>query len=350
MSGKKKKSSWLIIVLFNLGLIILLLGGAELAYRRILLSRIRFEDASYFEYDPELGWVPAPGEYQSRTGPVTITDQRFRKTPGKPGPIKPETILAVGDSYTFCNYVGDHQTWPSYLAGTLNCRVINAGVSGYGFDQSVLRLERVLGRVKPEMVILSLIYDDIPRSELSRRVHYKPYFRVIDGNLQLFNQPAPSPVKVGKGERWYDSILIFRDLWDSILGNINPHRHDIREHREGMDVARLLCLRTRELAREAGARLLIVIQPNREEPLKFQKEGAEKFESIVRSLDIPVLNLYPLLEKDFPEVEKRFDLWVYDSGHHSARGNKWVASRIAGYIIDNFNYDEGKQPIFGKRE
>lgn len=334
MTDKKKIRRLIKVILCNLCIVGVLLVGAEFLYRWFILERIRFEDQLYFEFDNELGWTTKPGSYDSETGKVTITSDRFRKTDPPGFSAQSKIILAVGDSYTFGNYAADDETWPYYLAEMLTARVVNAGVSGYGFDQSVLRLARVIGKVSPDLVILSLIYDDIPRSELSRRVHSKPYFRIVEGDMKVFNQPVPPLVMTKEGQCWYDNIRIVRDFKDSITGNVNPHRYDVREHHQGMVVARHLCILAQELVEKEGARLLILIQPNLEEALEYQKKGTDEFEAIARSLGISVLNLYPLLEFDFPDVDNRFDLWVYDFGHHSARGNKWVAEKLAEYLAD----------------
>ena len=44
--------------------------------------------------------------------------------------------MAVGDSFTFGDEVNDGQTWPAQLQQLTGRRVINGGVSGYGFDQT----------------------------------------------------------------------------------------------------------------------------------------------------------------------------------------------------------------------
>ena len=71
--------------------------------------------------------------------------------------------------------------------------MVNAGVSGYSFDQTVLRTERLAARLKPPVIVTSFTAADIPRSELkvawSRE---KPYFAVTDGRLELRNVPVPT--------------------------------------------------------------------------------------------------------------------------------------------------------------
>ena len=47
-------------------------------------------------------------------------------------------------------------------------RVLNGGVSGYGFDQTVLRAEQLAARYKPSAIVVSFIADDIQRTEMRR--------------------------------------------------------------------------------------------------------------------------------------------------------------------------------------
>src|SRR5439155_5598788 len=75
-------------------------------------------------------------------------------------------------------------------------RVVNAGVAGFGLDQTVLRAEQLVGMYRPEFVIVSFIADDIGRTEWARQVGSKPYF-VIDeqGNLEFHLQALPDAAR-----------------------------------------------------------------------------------------------------------------------------------------------------------
>jgi hypothetical protein len=71
---------------------------------------------------------------------------------------------------------------------------VNAGVSGYALDQTVLRTEATAPRLRPALVILSLTAGDIWRNE--QHVAYsreKPYFARVDGHLELMNVPIAPP-------------------------------------------------------------------------------------------------------------------------------------------------------------
>jgi len=111
-----------------------------------------------------LGYVPRPlygdGEIHIDADGLRLTG----KAPASAGPL----ILAVGDSYTFGDEVGDHEAWPAQLQKLTGVRVLNAGVTGYGFDQTVLRTEQLAAKYKPSTILVGFIADDIRRTEWRR--------------------------------------------------------------------------------------------------------------------------------------------------------------------------------------
>jgi hypothetical protein len=89
--------------------------------------------------------------------------------------------LAVGDSYTFGDHVSDHETWPAHLERLLQRPVLNGGVFGYGVDQIILRTEELLPRLRPQVVVVSIIPADVTRTEYSKNFSWKPYYDIRDG-------------------------------------------------------------------------------------------------------------------------------------------------------------------------
>jgi hypothetical protein len=80
---------------------------------------------------------------------------------GTPGDA---VILIAGDSYTFGNEVADDETYPAQLEHILGVATANLGVSGYGPDQALLKLENQIDRFPlAKVVILSVLYDDTAR-------------------------------------------------------------------------------------------------------------------------------------------------------------------------------------------
>jgi hypothetical protein len=73
-------------------------------------------------------------------------------------------ILIAGDSYTVGNAVGDEDTYPAELERILKVPTANLGVSGYGPDQALLKLEQQIERFpRAQIAVLSILYDDTAR-------------------------------------------------------------------------------------------------------------------------------------------------------------------------------------------
>jgi hypothetical protein len=71
--------------------------------------------------------------------------------------------------------------------------VLNGGVSGYGFDQIVLRAERLAQLHQPAAIVVGFIADDIRRTEMRRLWgRNKPWFSLEDRQLVAKGVPVPS--------------------------------------------------------------------------------------------------------------------------------------------------------------
>ncbi|MCS6836136.1 MAG: SGNH/GDSL hydrolase family protein [Anaerolineae bacterium] len=81
-------------------------------------------------------------------------------------------ILAVGDSFTFGAFVGDHDTWPFWLESILMkhaaelgdervYQVLNAGVGGYTISDELAYMNDKGFALRPDLVILGFTPNDI---------------------------------------------------------------------------------------------------------------------------------------------------------------------------------------------
>ncbi len=138
-------------------------------------------------HDDVLGYVPSC-HFCSASVRIDADGLRYAgEFTGSDGP----SILAVGDSFVFGDEVGDLEAWPAQLQRLIGCRVLNGGVTGYGFDQIVLRTELLSARFKPSAIIVGFISDDLRRTEMRRLwAHDKPWFDVEDGRLVLRGVPV----------------------------------------------------------------------------------------------------------------------------------------------------------------
>lgn len=158
-------------------------------------------------WHPQLGFVGRPG--YAADGVSHDADGR-RNVPAPPGTALAEPpVLVVGDSYAYGDEVSDGETWAALVQARIGRRVVNAGVSGYGLDQTVLQAERLAGELKPAALVLVFIADNLRRAEMKRVWGAeKPYFVPTEGGLRLHNVPVP---------RSPDPATTL-DLWQRLFG------------------------------------------------------------------------------------------------------------------------------------
>ena len=282
--------------------------------------------------DPQLGYAPIPGHAteRSRWGTrVHIDADGLRSNgPGAPGALP--GIIAVGDSFTFGDQVHDEESWPAQLAHRLDQRVWNGGVFGYSLTQAALRAEALLQGRQAAWVVLSIIPDDIQRSEFRRRYTSVPWFEIRDGKLVLCNVPVQehaSPEEAAA--RRFKDLLGHSALVDGVLAEVAKAWWvtDQKEQRidppvRGADLAPRIVDRLHAACTAAGARLLVVVQG--EGPHLF---GSDAMLEHARTRGIPTLDLIAAYRDALAADPSVRDRWF--DGHMTAAGNGWVAERIA---------------------
>ena len=289
-------------------------------------------------YHPDLGYIPRPG-YQGddniwRTT-VTILDDGVRANgpdQGKASTGAP--ILSVGDSFVFGDEVSDHETWPAYLQGLSGRMVINAGVFGFGLDQIVLRAEKVVASIAPEILIVGIIQAGIDRTEYDVLTGVaKPYFDLADGGLALRNSPVPhlrpdldaiGPMREILGHSYFLNLLMRRigtTRWWYAGGSVSR-----RVHRDRIAVSCRLMGRLGRLSQGAGLRTLLVVQYTPNEARTGFNEVAAPVIQCARDQGIEVIDFFPALRELLERDPAAFDS-LY-RGHMSPAGNRFVAERI----------------------
>jgi hypothetical protein len=296
--------------------------------RTVLAER----EHSRFVDDPLLGYEPRPG--YAAAG-VSFDDKGLRRTGD--GAAK-DTVLAVGDSYTYGDEVSDGETWPAHLQALTGRRVLNAGVSGYGFDQSVLRAEKLAAGRALSAIVVSFIADDVHRTEMSRLWGAnKPYFDIAGGRLVLRNVPVPPRPDPRTTLSIWQRVLGYSYLVDFVLRRLDL-LHDwfgdhIRVHDSG-DGERIACLltgRLAELRRISGARVLLLAQydPVVWQDATFAAEQRRLTDGVLRcgrQAGLEVLDTFDALAKS-PDPRKLYGLW-----HMNDRGNALIAASVAAAL------------------
>jgi hypothetical protein len=167
-------------ILLAIGSILLTLLCLEAAFRvvqpagpAVLQPQIRH---IYVPRDPAVGrlsdyWYIAPNQdaYQLdvpvRTSSIGIRNREVSAEK----PLGDYRILVLGDSHAFGYGVVEERTWPRLLETKLrrsrvmpSLEVINAGVEGLSVEQEVQLLEDRLLSLKPDLIILTYYWNDMP--------------------------------------------------------------------------------------------------------------------------------------------------------------------------------------------
>jgi len=284
--------------------------------------------------DTRLGFVGRPN-YVSSDGALTYNAHSLRPTPAPDGAALAEPpVLVVGDSYAHGDEVKDAETWPARLQGLIGRRVINAGMSGYGIDQMVLRAELVAAETKPAAIVLSFIADDARRAEMKRVWGAeKPYFEQVDGRLVERNVPVPPPPDPASTLDLWQRLLGWSALVDEVL------KSQSWQYEWQVDYARILprgagaqlaCPLFKRLA-AIGAPVLVVAEYD---PYHWQND---EYRAVTRATDdavlacaraagLATLDLFETIDKAVREK----GLWtVYRRNHPSPVGTELAAHRIA---------------------
>jgi hypothetical protein len=308
---------------------------------------ILFGSAYPSQHDPELGWVPRAGFASARNvwgKRVSIDEQSLRRNgaPGDRGSARP--VLMVGDSFVFGDEVDDEETQPAHLEQILGAPVVNAGVFGYGIDQSVLRAERLVPELRPRALVLGFIPDDIERISISVRTGAeKPYFELdARGELVLHNVPT-SPARPRVDEiGWARSVFGYSYLADALMRRLG--KGDVwyaggwrttwvrRDAPRAIEISCKLLARLDRLARSKELPFLLVAEYGAIHVYggsvgRDERIHARELLDCARAHQIDTLDLLPALTAERARDSSAFDS-LYAKIHHSSAGNRWVAERI----------------------
>lgn len=297
-------------------------------------------DAGRYVQDDRLGYLPRAGY----AAPGLTIEADGRRSTGAPPATAGAPILAVGDSFTFGAEVPDQESWPSQLQQITGRRVLNAGVSGYGFDQIVLRAEALAPLYKPEAIVVAFIADDIRRTEMRRLWSAdKPYFDLDQDKLALRNAPVPPRADPKTTLTFWQRTLGYSLLFDFILRRLDL-LHDwfgdhIRVHAPGTGerIACLLTGRLADLQGSSGARVLLVAEYD---PVVWddptfaaeQRRVTAGLLACARANGLATLDSFDALTKRVGNPRDLYGLW-----HMNAEGNRLIAGLVAKALGDKNN-------------
>jgi len=287
------------------------------------------------ELHPVLGYVPRAGfaSTDNHWGTrVSIDADGMRKNGDGPPPPGDAVIVAVGDSFTFGDEVDDDATWPACLERVLQQRVVNGGVFGYSLAQAVLRAEDALPRHRVAAVVVSFIPDDLVRCEFRRRYTPVPWFDFDGDGLVLRGVPVDhGEAAADAGKAWKD-FFGHSALVDAVLANTVRTWWFENEKQvavpwlvgRGPEIGKRLLARLAVKCRDAGARLLVVLQGPDPEP------AAVEVLRYASARGIATLDLATRFAERSAADAALQQRWF--RGHMTPEGNAWVAGEVAAAL------------------
>ena len=294
-------------------------------------------------YDASVGWLQKPFIASSDMNTI---EHGIRKNSNRAEAPDQAAILAVGDSFVVGGEVKDAEAWPAHLERLTGWRVLNAGVNGYGVDQTGLNAERLLPLLKPKLVLVGILTDDIARSRYRVRIAPKPYFSRENGVWDLRNVPVPRQVQ-NRTETFGKTLLAhsyalhrlmtkrenFRDFWFTGSGLTFDVAHD--------DGAGASCHALSRLAPQlaaAGARGLVVMQYEGLHHIDGKRPAdVEKVLACARNLGFGIVDQFDRLtavaRASADQLKTYYMMHAkWSFGHMSPAGNALVGALIAEHL------------------
>lgn len=278
-------------------------------------------------------------------------------------------ILLAGDSFTW-GYVPFEHNFGSLLEKETGKRVLKCGVEGYGTKQEKYKIEKVLKRIpnSPELIILgyclgndivddytfpnftvmngypvmSTVLSDIHTGEKNNRVnlsriqHVKAWLAANSMVYRLLKQVGIFRALGKKAGIVFGDFYVYAfppekfpwltNAWSAHLGNLKE---------------------TKGFADSIGAKLLVVLIPNREQVYEFLRPNIKdadwglanrKLKDFLEKEGINFLDLTASFVKYADHTPRKFlnsnDLyWKYD-GHWNIKGYKLAGLLVGKYILD----------------
>lgn len=298
------------------------------------------------EYDAILGWrlkshLSYPHFHTINYG--------IRRNGPNDDHVRTGGVLVAGASFTAGSEVEDEETWPAQLESLIQQPVVNGGEGGFGADQIVLRAEELLPIVRPTVLVVDLVSDNITTSGYSYSGYPKPYFTIVNDQLVLHNSPVPHyrPLASPKFDFLKDVLAYsyvvdrimatyFRDYWYSSTGAKFE-----RIANDDVEVTCRLLQRLKKKAKEQNIRTVISMQygGNYVGDTKARTAPVVLVEECARSFGFQVVDefdyLRNLLTSDPAAFARHYVMGANGLyGHKSVFGNRQIAAMISQALAE----------------
>lgn len=316
-----------------------------------------------------------------------INSQGFRGDELRPAG-KAARVVVYGDSFIHAYYSPDEETFSARLGMLLAARlgkeveVVNAGVSSYGPDQEMLKMEDELPKLRPDLVIVAIFagndYGDLMRDKMFRlgadgklvENHWKldpkvraefeqsqreSILRRALRNALSSSRPPPDRSNFSnldflleEAGREYQSFVVERN--DVVTNtHIDYYSADVSltpdsaSARYKVALMREVLRRIRDVAVQHGVPLAFLFIPHpvdvtdhydswqidrKRFPGYDGRNQTAPLEDMARTLGVPFLSLYDAYRKSDANT-----LYFHEDDHWNAAGQRMAAEMMADYLL-----------------
>ena len=266
-------------------------------------------------FTPDTGWTNRDGVHEHPTTHALATVIDGFRAPHRSGADDDQVVLVLGDSFVFGEEVGDREHLCALLdARSQGVRFVNAGVPGFGHDQMLLHLDKIIDDVQPDVVLVGFLAIDMPRNTGSFTQWAKPLFRMENGELSADPVLPPDSDTLVRRHRWRPRLLDFSLI---VAEHFAPADSALRRQHE-MTVA--LLDRIAQRARDSGARPAFFAGP--ESPAL--EPAGHSFEAACQRAQVPCTDATASMAAS-PDA-------LFADTHWNANGHALVAQHVADWL------------------
>ena len=340
--------------------------------------KLRKEPQVQITLDARMGYRNKPNQDAfEMDAPVHINALGFRGPDFEPE-RRPDSlrVLGLGNSITFGSGLADHETYLAYLEGRLktvylgrHVEVLNAAMDGFTIRQYVPFLERVLPRVKPDVVLLAAAFRDLhfhPRmGQLEGSVDPEAWKAIKkkfdDSNVRLAHiDRVPFKERLTRRtknliRRWR-SVYVLYETAEDLKNRFAPpsfiqwqHSFLSGEETEPIQARRVEANKTlgmmSDLCKKHDAKLGFMAFPIYDQIIRDYPDST--WPAIVadasKSRGIPYLDMLPAIREQYRANGKSIFL-PYDNNHYTARSHEAFSEPVLEFLrSENLIPKDGEQ-------
>tara|TARA_Y100000590_G_scaffold269029_1_gene302118 strand:- start:2670 stop:3878 length:1209 start_codon:yes stop_codon:yes gene_type:complete len=196
-------------------------------------SKLKLQNFIKKNYDHLIGWdrkASTTGfEISNRKTYFKINKSGFR---GK-NIYKKNKYSVFGDSFAFCRYVNDNETWQYHLAKKNKKNVLNFGVGNYGLDQAFLKYLKFSKKIKNQKIIFCVVPETIARvfsywkhfREFKNIFAIKPIVKFKNKKFQLIKIPKLKTKNISENFLEFDDNFLKKTKKIDIFYNLKFKKH-----------------------------------------------------------------------------------------------------------------------------